>query len=55
MKQRWIVQIVLDEGAYDGADSLVNELEFLLDEQSEGEIQVVSVELDPDQEMPGSC
>ena len=54
MKERWMIQVVIDKDHYD-ADELVNYLEVLLDEQSEGEIQVVSVELDPDQEMPGSC
>lgn len=54
-KQRWIIQAVIEEGVYIGADDLIAELTELLDVQTEDEIQVVSVELDPSQEMPTSC
>ena len=54
-KQRWLIQVVIEEGVYDGAADLIEELSFLLDEQSEGGIEVVSAELDPNQEMSESC
>ena len=50
--ERWQVQIVVPEGSYE-ADDLMGDLVNLVTGTSE--ITIVSVELDPDQEMPGTC
>lgn len=45
--ERWLVQIVVPEGTYDGADEIVGDLVDLVDLNSE--MQIVSAELDLDQ------
>ena len=44
--ERWLVQIVVPDGAYE-ADTLISDLTDLVEGQSE--IQIVSVELDQEQ------
>lgn len=46
-KIRYLVQIVVPEGAYDGAADVIEDLSSLV--EGESEIEIVSVELDPDQ------
>jgi hypothetical protein len=50
--ERWQVQIVVPEGSYE-ADQLMADLVNLVTGNTE--IEIVSVELDPDQEMPNQC
>jgi hypothetical protein len=49
--ERWLVQIVVPEGVYSGADEMIEDLTALIEGCSE--IQVVSAEIDPDQSMGG--
>lgn len=50
--ERWLIQVVIPEGTYSGADELMPDLVNLIDMNSE--IEVVSCELDPDQQMGDS-
>lgn len=43
--ERWVVQVVVPQGSYQG-DSLIADLTSLVEGNSE--IEIVSVELDPD-------
>lgn len=45
-KERWLVQIMLPEGAYAGAQEVIADLTSLIEGNSE--MEVVSAELDPD-------
>jgi hypothetical protein len=47
--ERWLVQVVVPVGSYSGADEMIEDLTELVEFNSE--IEVVSAELDPDQEM----
>ena len=47
--ERWLVQIIVPEGTYSGADEVIADLCNLIDLNSE--MQVVSAELHPDQEI----
>ena len=50
--ERWLVQMVVPEGTFDGADDFITELSMLV--EGDSEIEVVSVEIDPDQRMDES-
>ena len=52
-KERWLIQIVVPEGAYEGAADLIEDLTNLL--EGDSEIEVVSVEVDADQTVSKSC
>lgn len=51
--ERWLVQLVVPVGTYSGADDVIADLSDLIDGQSE--FEVVSAEIDPDQEMKTGC
>ena len=51
--ERWVIQLVVPVGTYSGADEVISDLSDLIDGQSE--FEVVSAELDPDQEMNKTC
>lgn len=43
---------MIEEDSYTGADDLIEEVDMLF---TDTDIDLVSVELDPDQEMPTTC
>ena len=45
--ERWLVQLIVPEGTYEGAVEMIAELTDLIELNSE--IQVVSAEIDPEQ------
>lgn len=44
--ERWLVQLVIPEGIYYGADEVIANLTILI--EGDSEFQVVSAELDPE-------
>jgi len=51
--ERWIVQLVVPQGTYSGADEVIADLTELIDMCSE--FEVVSAELDTEPVKEGGC